>query len=221
MPEKPLSRAELAALDAPAPPPKWIRVAAYVVVGLGVLSCLTCGYVIYLVKPTVSNDPQFAQALADNILKFTPIDGYAPKGTIRWPLLSLLELRAVYYEKPDIDGTMVLIEVGSKTLQGSERVQKHLETMLREKNGVSDALQVQPKVIRVPLVVQAREREFEMSQALDPVTNVRYRIVEGTVSSLNDRTVFIGLRYRTNSSENEIDSDRLPDDVRKMLESIK
>lgn len=222
MPEKARSRAELAAFDAPAASPKWIRALAYAVVGIGVFSILACGYVLYLIQPTLSSDPEFAQQLAQNIIAFTPIEGYAPKGSIRWPLLSLLEMRAVYFEKSAVEGMLVVIEVGGKQLQGNQRVEKHLEAMLREKNGVSDALQVQPKVVKVDLKVQGQEKTFEMSRALDPVTNLRYRIIEGTVVSRNVNPVYIGLRFKEDSAATDADSaDQLPEDVRRMLESIR
>ena len=56
-------------------------------------------------------------------------------------------------------------------------------------------------------------------KALDPTTNVRYRLIEGTVESIMGRPVFIGLRYKVDAETPT--TDRLPDDVRKMLESIK
>ena len=222
MTEKVRSRAEFAALDAPAASPRWIRALAYAVVGVGLFSVLACAYVLYLIKPTVSNDPEFAQQLAQDIIVFQPIEGYAPKGSIRWPLLSLLEMRSVYFEKTAVEGTLVLIEVGGKQLQGNERVKKHLEVMLREKNGVSDALQVQPKVVKVDVKVQGHEKTFEMSRALDPVTNLRYRIIEGTVVSRNVNPVYIGLRFKEDTAVSEADNvDQLPEDVRRMLESIR
>jgi hypothetical protein len=219
MPEKPRSRADMSSLDAPPPAPKWIRYLAYIVVGVGAFSCLTCGFLLYHAKPTITNDPAVVQNIAENILTFTPVEGYLPKGAIKWPLFSLLNMNAVYFEKPDIDGMLVLIEVGSDALQGNERVEKHLESMLREKNGISDALQVQPLVKKESLIVQGRERQFDLSEALDPTTNVRYRLIEGTVESILGRPVFIGLRYKVDA-ESQM-TDRLPDDIRKMLESIK
>jgi len=219
MPEKPLSRAELNSIDAPPSAPKWIRYLAYVVVACSALSCLSCGYLLYLAKPTVSTDPTFAQFTAENILTFKPVEGYLPKGAIEWPLLSLLKMRAAYFERPDVDGMLVLIEVGSDALQGNARVERHLESMLREKNGISDALQVQPLGKKESVMIQGRERQFELSEAIDPVTNVRYRLVEGTVQSILGRPVFIGLRYKIDAEAQM--TDRLPDDVRKMLESIK
>jgi hypothetical protein len=219
MPEKPRSRAELNSIDAPPPAPKWIRYLAYAVVTVAAISCLTCGYLLYLAKPTISSDPTFAQFTAENILTFTPIEGYLPKGAIEWPLLSLLRMRAAYFEKPDIDGMLVLIEVGSDALRGNERVEKHLESMLREKNGISDALQVQPLVKKESVMVQGREKQFDLSEAVDPITNVRYRLIEGTVDSIMGQPVFIGMRYKIDA-ESQM-TDRLPDDVRKMLESIK
>jgi len=220
MPEKPLSRAELNSLDAPTPAPRWVRYLAYAVVAVAGLSCLTCGYLLYLAQPTVSTDAGYAQFTADNILTFTPAEGYLPKGAIEWPLLSLLKMRAAYFEKPEVDGMLVLIEVGSDALQGNQRVERHLEAMLREKNGISDALQVQPLVKKEIVMVQGRERQFDLSDATDPVTNGRYRLVEGTVQSILGRPAFIGLRYKIDDDESPM-IDRLPDDLRKMLESIK
>ncbi len=219
MAEKPRSRAELSSLEPAAAAPRWVRYVAYAVVAAGALSCLTCGYLLYLAKPTVSTDPTFAQFMADNILTFTPAQGYQPKGAIEWPLFSLLRMRAAYFEKPEVDGMLVLIEVGSDALHGNRRVQSHLESMLREKNGISDALQVQPKVLREPLMVQGQERTFELSEALDPSTNVRYRLVEGTVDSVMGQPVFIGIRYKLD--EDEDSRNGMPEDLRKMLESIK
>jgi hypothetical protein len=219
MPEKPRSRAELNSLDPPAPAPKWIRYLAYTVVTVGGLSCVTCGLLLYNAKPTVSTDPAFARNVAENILEFTPVEGYLPKGAITWPLFSLLRMNAAYYEKPEVDGLLVLIEVGSDALQGNERVEKHLESMLREKSGISDALQVQPLVKKEAVMVQGQERQFELSEAIDPTTNVRYRIIEGSVKSILGKPTFIGLRYKVDA-ENQM-TDRLPDDVRKMFESIK
>jgi hypothetical protein len=219
MPEKPRSRAELNALESPAPAPKWIRYLAYTVVGVGGLSCVTCGLLLYKAKPTVTTDPVLAKNIAENILDFTPVQGYLPKGAITWPLFSLLRMNAAYFEKPEVDGLLVLIEVGSDALEGNERVERHLESMLREKNGISDALQVQPVVKREGVMVQGEERQFELSEAIDPTTNVRYRIVEGTVDSLMRKPTFIGLRYKVDA-ESQM-TDRFPDDVRKMLESIK
>ncbi|QDT56919.1 hypothetical protein Pan44_49820 [Caulifigura coniformis] len=218
MPEKPRSRAELNSLEAPTPAPKWVRYLAYTVVALFGTTCLTCGYLLYLAKPTVSNDPAYAQFTAENIVTFTPAQGYLPKGAIEWPLLSLLKMRAAYFEKPEVDGMLVLIEVGSDALQGNERVERYLESMLREKNGISDALQVQPLVKKELVKVQGRERQFDLSEALDPVTNVRYRLIEGTVQSILGRPVFIGLRYKLDAESDM--TGRLPDDIRKMLESI-
>lgn len=219
MAEKPRSRAELAALEAAAPAPRWIRYLAYAVVGAAALSCLTCGYLLYLAKPTVSTDPTFAQFMADNIVSFTPAPGYVPKGAIEWPLLSLLNMRAVYFEKPEVDGLLVMIEVGTESLRGNERVEKHLEAMLREKNGISDALEVQRRVVRESVTVQGRVREFELSEGLDPTTNIRYRLIEGTVQSILGRSVFIGIRYRLDAETDH--RDVIPEDIRKMLESIK
>jgi hypothetical protein len=219
MPEKPRSRAELNSLDPPAPAPKWIRYLAYTIVTVAGVSCLTCGYLLYLAKPTVSTDPEFAQFTAENIIEFTPIEGYLAKGAIEWRLFSLLKMRAAYFERPDVDGMLVLIEVGSDALQGNERVEKHLESMLREKNGISDALQVQPLVKKEAVMVQGRERQFELSEALDPTTNVRYRIIEGTVESHLGQPVFLGLRYKVDAETPMTDG--LAADVRKMLESIK
>lgn len=219
MPEKPRSRADLNSIDVPPPAPKWIRFLAYTVVAVGAVSCVSCGFLMYLAKPKVWTDPAVVQNVAENILTFTPVEGYLPKGAIKWPLFSLLSMNAVYFEKPDIDGMLVLIEVGSDQLQGNERVKKHLESMLREKNGISDALQVQPLVKKETVTVQARDRQFDLSEAIDPTTNVRYRLIEGTVESLLGRPVFIGLRYKVDA-ETQM-TDRLPDEVRKMLESIK
>lgn len=219
MPEKPRSRAELSSLEAPSPAPKWIRYLAYAVVGTAAASCLTCGYLLYLAKPTVSTDPAFAQFTADNILTFTPAEGYLPKGAIEWPLLSLLKMRAAYFEKPEVDGMLVLIEVGSDVLQGNQKVERHLEAMLREKNGISDALQVQPRVVAEDVTVQGRDRRFELSEAIDPVTNVHYRLIEGTVQSIMSKPVFIGVRYKLDAEV--VDKEVIPDDIRKMLESIK
>ena len=91
--------------------------------------------------------------------------------------------------------------------------------LLREKNGISDALEVQPLAKKESVTVQGRERQFDLSEALDPTTNARYRLIEGTVESIMGRPVFIGLRYKVDAETPT--TDRLPDDVRKMLESIK
>jgi|EndMetStandDraft_5_1072996.scaffolds.fasta_scaffold30928_2 hypothetical protein len=219
MPEKPRSRAELNSLDLPAPAPKWIRYLAYTVVIAGGISCVTCGALLYSAKPTVTTDPAVAKNIAENILEFTPVEGYLPKGAITWPLFSLLRLNAAYFEKPEVDGLLVLIEVGSDMLQGNERVERHLESMLREKNGISDALQVQPLVKKEAVMVQSKELQFELSEAIDPITNVRYRIVEGTVDSILGKPTFVGMRYKVDAEAQM--TDRLPDEVRKMLESIK
>ncbi len=219
MPEKPRSRADFNSLDAPTPAPKWIRYLAYAVVAVAACCCLACGYLFYLAQPTVSNDPEFARFTAENILTFDPADGYLPKGAIEWPLLSLLKLKAAYFEKPDVDGLLVIIEVGSDFLRGNERVERHVEAMLREKNGISDALQVEPRTVRESVEVQGRLRDFELSEAIDPVTNVRYRLVEGTVQSIMSHPVFIGVRYRLDAEGDRREA--LPDEIRKMLQSIR
>ncbi len=219
MAEKPRSRADLSAVDVPAPAPRWVRWIAYGLVIGFFASILTCGYVAWLAKPIITNDPEFAQFTAENILRFTPAAGYLPKGAIEWPMLSLLKMRAAYFEKPDVDGMLVLIEVGSDFVVGNERVEKHVEAMLREKNGISDALQVEPRVARETVIANSREREFELSLAKDPITGVRYRLIEGVVSSIMGKPVFVGVRYRIDA--NASDSDPMPDDIRKMLESIK
>jgi hypothetical protein len=219
MAEKPRSRAELNSLETPVAAPRWIRYLAYGVVTAAALSCLSCGYLLYLAKPTVSTDPTFARFMADNILSFAPAPGYVPKGAIEWPLLSLLKMRAAYFEKPEVDGMLVMIEVGSDALQGNQRVEKHLELMLREKNGISDALELQPRVVRENVMVQGRERAFELSDALDPATNIRYRLIEGSVQSIMGLPVFIGVRYKLDAETEQ--RDVIPEDIRKMLESIK
>jgi hypothetical protein len=158
------------------------------------------------------DDPLVAAANAREILDFTPCAGYEPKGTIDWNVLHLIALRGVYYEHRTADGLLMILEVATPSLQGYQNVQSHIRNVLQEKNGVSDALVVSKVVDQLTLTVQGRQRDFAISRAKDPATNVEYRLLEGTVTGKNDGQVLIGMRV--------VESAWNLDAVKEMLTSI-
>jgi hypothetical protein len=196
------------------PKSKWVRIIAFGLLGVFVSSCLVCGYVAYLVRPKLFDDPVVAAANAKEILDFTPCAGYEPKGTIDWNVLHLISLRGVYYEHRTADGLLMILKVATPSLQGNQNVQAHIRNVLQEKNGVSDALIVNQIVEQLTLTVQGRQRDFAISKAKDPATNVEYRLLEGTVTSKDDDgQVLIGMRV--------VESAWNLDAVKEMLTSIK
>jgi len=203
---------ELSRIDSPAPRRRWVRVVASLAIGLIVTSCLSCALVAWLVRPRLYEDPAVARAVAANMLTFTPSPGFEPRGTIEWNLLSFLTLRGVYYEHRSADGVLMLLEVANPRLEGFSDVRKHVEHVLREKNGVGDALIVDQKVERLTLNVQGRDREFAISSARDPVTDASYKLLEGTVEGPGG-PILIGMRVA--SAAWNLDA------VRDMLMSIK
>jgi hypothetical protein len=88
---------------------------------------------------------------------------------------------------------LLLLEVGSSRLQGYQDVQRHVERVLREKNGISDSMIVDPVTETLDVEVQGRQREFKISRAHDAATDVQFRILEGTVDGRTG-PVLIGMR---------------------------
>ncbi|MBX3440970.1 MAG: hypothetical protein KF774_01095 [Planctomyces sp.] len=195
------------------PRSRWARPAAIVLLCAGVLSALICGYLLTLMRPRLYEDPAVARSVADSLLTFTPPPGYEPKGTIDWRLLTFLSLQGVYYEHRSVDGMLMLLQVASPGLQGSDTVRQHIDEVLREKNGVSDALVVSPNVERMTIEVQGRQRDFSVSRAVDSATDANYRLLEGTVEGRNGVPVLIGMRV--------VESAWNIDAVKAMLQSIR
>jgi hypothetical protein len=199
--------------DAAAPRSPLVRFLVFTLAGLLLLSCIAGGYFVYLMRPKVKEDPQFAKIVAENILQFTPATGFEPKGTIEWNIPSALSLRGVYYEHRTGDGVLMLLEVQPSVFQDSDDVKKHIEHVLLEKNGVSESLVVSPVVEPLTVDIQGRSRDFTISKARDPVTSTDYRLLEGTVTGRNNGTVLIGMRIA--ESAWNIDA------VKDMLKSIR
>lgn len=161
--------------------------------GLILTSCLTCGFLLYRIRPRLFNDPLVAQLSAQSIMSFTPCPGYEPKGTIDWSIPALISMRGVYYEHRTADGMLMLLEVTTPNFRGYQNVQDHIRNVLHEKNGISNALVVNPIVEQLTLQVQGRQRDFAISKARDPANKLDYRLLEGTVNG-HAGQVLIGMR---------------------------
>jgi len=166
--------------------------------------CGLCGGAMYYFQPHVSEDPASVQPLLDELvtIRIPQSDAdpvrFTPRGTIQWNLAFLMSLRGVYFQTADTrqDGVLMFLEVNGASLQKPD-VRTHVDRMLKERTGMGSPLKTRGDPDYQVLMVRGQPAEFTFETAVDPASDVRYRLISGVIPGNRWHDVLITLRVNS------------------------
>ncbi|MEZ6067940.1 MAG: hypothetical protein R3B90_20005 [Planctomycetaceae bacterium] len=170
--------------------------------------CGVCGFSAWFFRPELSEDPELASARTAEMLRVQVPEKFAPRGTVQWNLLWLVDLRGSYYELLDNeDGLLMFLQVDSR-LMSEPDIRDHVERTLREKGSGGPPLKIVAEQPALEFVVRGVPVRFRSRLGELPSNHSRYRLVEGVVDG-NAGKVLVAFRLLEDSAERKLDNDLL------------
>jgi hypothetical protein len=166
-----------------------------------------CGFSAWYFQPVLSESPQLARDLTEEMLRVQVPEEFEARGAIEWNLLWLVEMRGTYYELTGEDGLLMFLDIES-SLMDEPDIRDHVERTLREKGAGGPPLKIVEEEPDREFDVRGRIVSFRTRIGESPADRSRHRLCEGVVDG-NRGPVLVAFRLPETSAEHQRENESL------------